>query len=126
MAERLKKKNRDIENLSNLFHQADVDGTGSITMEEFTALLDSPQVRTWLSVLELEVREVDGLFQLLDNGDGLISFEEFLSGVMRLRGGAKTVDLVTLLYENKKLAGQIRAINKSIENLTSAVMANAI
>merc|ERR1719428_1213670 len=66
VAERLKKKNRDVENLRRLFQEADVDGTGSITMDEFTALLDSPQVKPWLSVLELEVREVDGLFQLLD------------------------------------------------------------
>merc|ERR1719281_86296 len=37
VAERLRKKDRDIENLRRLFQEADVDGTGSITMDEFTA-----------------------------------------------------------------------------------------
>merc|ERR1719382_246796 len=58
--------------------------------------------------LGLDPYEARGLFLLLDiDGSGEVDIEEFCCGCLRLKGGAKTVDLVTLMYETKRLAKQI-------------------
>merc|ERR1719375_1075339 len=97
-----------------MFLEADKDGGGFLSLEEFQDLLKVDRVKAWLSMLEMEVNEISGLFVFLDNGDGNISFDEFITGVMRLRGGAKGVDLVTLLYENKKMLDQLKDLQQRV------------
>merc|ERR1719313_1868401 len=64
--EREKKKKRDVEHLRVIFEEADMDGNYAVTEDEFRVLLESPKIRHWLGVLELEVRDVHSLFKLLD------------------------------------------------------------
>ncbi len=67
-------------------------------------------MKLWLSTMEVEVSEVDGLFDMLDTGDGKVSFDEFIKGLMRMRGYAKGVDIVSLLYESRKILYGVRQI----------------
>ena len=57
----------------------DTDASGTISLEEFNHVLAIEEVRGLLMVLELEVEEVSGLFQLLDGGNGTISYDEFIA-----------------------------------------------
>merc|ERR1712083_571735 len=75
------------------------------------------RVKTCFGILELEVGEVGSLFRLLDNGDGLVSFDEFLAGVMRLRGGSKQIDVVTLLYGNRRVLATVNSIKADMLKL---------
>merc|ERR1712232_404458 len=62
-------------------------------------------VRALLGSLGLEVQEAQSIFRLLDlDGSGQVSSKEFIYGLMRLLGGAKTVDLATLIYEHRRLS----------------------
>lgn len=115
IAEKLAQKNKYKEEVRELFMAADKSGDGNVNHSEFQAIMENPQVKTWLSVLELEVHEVDGLFHLLDNGDGSISFEEFIGGVVRLKGAARSVDVMTMLYENQKLNTNILEVRDEVE-----------
>jgi len=112
--ERVTKHDRDVLHLKKIFEEGDKDIGGSLTREEFDKLLKDTRVQAWLSDLELEVSEVRGLFWLLDDGDGYLSFEEFMSGVLRLRGAARNVDLITLLYENKKIHLELLALREDM------------
>eukprot|EP00746_Dinoflagellata_sp_MGD_P010847 gnl/MRDRNA2_/MRDRNA2_122547_c0_seq1.p1 gnl/MRDRNA2_/MRDRNA2_122547_c0~~gnl/MRDRNA2_/MRDRNA2_122547_c0_seq1.p1 ORF type:complete len:682 (-),score=145.22 gnl/MRDRNA2_/MRDRNA2_122547_c0_seq1:33-2021(-) len=114
IAEKMRQKNKYMEKIKQLFQQADSSGDGNVTWEEFSGILDDPKIKTWLAVLELEVQEVAGLFHLIDNGDGAISFDEFMSGLVRLKGSAKSVDVVTLLYENQKILRTIKDLEFTI------------
>lgn len=49
-----------------------------------------------------------GIFQLLDDGSGIVSIDEFVMGFLRLKGNAKAVDLVTLMYENRKMSKLVK------------------
>merc|ERR1711937_184734 len=56
-----------------------------------------------LRAIGLEVNEALGLFKLLDVDEtNEVSIQEFVVGCMRLKGGAKSIDLATLMYENKR------------------------
>lgn len=101
--EHIRKRRHETKRLKQIFQEGDKDGDDTMSRKEFKKVLQNSHARNWLADLGLEVNEISGMFALLDNGDGKISYEEFISGVLRLRGGSKTLDLATILYENKKI-----------------------
>eukprot|EP00746_Dinoflagellata_sp_MGD_P028230 gnl/MRDRNA2_/MRDRNA2_166744_c0_seq1.p1 gnl/MRDRNA2_/MRDRNA2_166744_c0~~gnl/MRDRNA2_/MRDRNA2_166744_c0_seq1.p1 ORF type:complete len:639 (+),score=131.63 gnl/MRDRNA2_/MRDRNA2_166744_c0_seq1:65-1981(+) len=109
MAEKKRQRDAYIRSLQTLFSELDTDGGGNLNLEEVKKMMNDPRVEIWMSVLDLEVHEVEDLFALIDTGDGEISFDEFMAGLLRLKGSAKAIDVVTLLYNGKrneeKLAG---------------------
>merc|ERR1712066_605385 len=91
--------------LKAAFVDADGDGSATITAQEFEIHLRDERVRAHLSSVGLKIHEALGLFKLLDtDNSGQIAIEEFVVGCMRLKGGAKSIDLATLMYENKRMA----------------------
>lgn len=100
--------------LEQVFREADRSGDGKVTWEEFEELLSKPSARAYLSALELETHEVESMFMLLDDGDGSISSEEFLSGIVRLKGQARSLDVLLLLHENKKIAAHVDRLTNDI------------
>lgn len=55
------------------------------------------EVQVILRMLELEVEDADTVFNMLDtNAVGEITFEDFLRGVMRLKGQARSMDMVAM------------------------------
>jgi len=100
----MNEKKSAISQLREIFLEADEDGNKMISLQEFHDQSKDPRVWAYLSSLGLDVSEADGLFKLLDmDGSGTIGIEEFLMGCMRLKGYAKTIDLATLMYENRRL-----------------------
>jgi hypothetical protein len=90
--------------LKDMFKETDHDDSGTISAEEFDAHLKDAKVRAHLASVGLAVHEALGLFKLLDvDHSGQIAIEEFVVGCMRLKGGAKSIDLATLMYENKRM-----------------------
>jgi len=85
--------------MSKLFQHADRDGNGSLDRREFDKEMGDPVVRKWLSSMGLEVDDVDTLFQTLNGGDGKVSPMELVAGAGRLKGNARSIDLLTFITE---------------------------
>ena len=49
------------------------------------------------------------------NGSDSVNIDEFIFGCTRLEGSAKTIDMVTLMYENKRLADKFGKFFKLTE-----------
>jgi len=96
-----------IEKLRAFFNEADQSGDGWLTWDEFEAVVSQERVKTYLSALELDVNELEDLFTMLDDGDGRMSCDEFLGGVKRVKGQAKSIDVVRLLYDIQKMAVEV-------------------
>jgi len=112
--ERMRKKSQDIARLKDIFSEGDKDGSGSVDWSEFIAMIQNPRVRAWLGVLELDVTDMSTVFSLLDDGDGRIEFEEFIAGVMKCRGAARGVDVVSLISELRLVTSQVKAIKRGL------------
>jgi len=68
-------------------------------------------------LLGLDVSEARGLFQLLDiDDDQEVSIEELVHGITRLKGGAKGLDLATVMFENKKVHLRLDAFMHFVED----------
>lgn len=111
------KRDRDklMAKLKIFFEEADQSGDGMMDRTEFEAMLKNPKVRMWFRSLDLHVHEYVSLFNLLDNGSGFISLEEFLDGVGRLKGQARSLDVLAVVLEIKKIRHHIVAIHKSLD-----------
>mmetsp|Transcript_35268 Transcript_35268/g.97380 ORF Transcript_35268/g.97380 Transcript_35268/m.97380 type:complete len:565 (+) Transcript_35268:53-1747(+) len=97
-----------------LFDAANGTDDGYLDMDEFTTIMDDPSVRTWLSAMELDVRDSKKLFRLIDDGDGQLSAEELVKGVALLKGTAKSFDVLSLMQETLEQRALLERINDRI------------
>lgn len=111
--------------LKRVFEAGDSNGDGTLSRREFWVLLESPTMLQYLSVLGVEVHEVESLFDLLDDGDGLITMAEFEKGLVRLRGPATAIDVVAMMHDTFVIQEQNRTLLKAISNLESAQASHA-
>mmetsp|Transcript_114107 Transcript_114107/g.227063 ORF Transcript_114107/g.227063 Transcript_114107/m.227063 type:complete len:544 (-) Transcript_114107:882-2513(-) len=83
--------------MTKLFKYADNDGDGSLDQKEFQKVMDEEVVRKWLSSMGLDVDDVETLFELFAGGDSKVTAEELVVGAGRLKGSARSIDLMTFV-----------------------------
>lgn len=113
--------------LREIFEYADRDHNGSLTEEEFRSAIRQPEVQRKLKLIELPVADAEELFAILDHdGSGELSVEEFIGGCVRLKGPAKSKDLlavqmnlVSLIERLDTIELQFGQIGERIRNVDS-------
>jgi len=99
------------EKMAMLFAAADQDGDGFIDFEEFHRALADTEIRTWLSAMELDVRDELSFFALLDlDGDGRVSHQELLEGVAQLKGGARSYEVCSLSHNTLEMRAMLQSV----------------
>lgn len=108
--------------IEQVFRASDSDCSGCLDRQEFESLLNSPQLVTQLQTIGVDTSQALTIFRLCD-GDrsGMVSYEEFIGGCLRLRGSAKSADMMTLLYQSEKHHRQLGCIVKEIKRLGSKI-----
>jgi len=100
-----------IDRIMKVFKTIDDDCSGAITKEELQEHLEDPDMEAVFSSLEIETADAETLFALLDaDGGNEIEVDEFVKGLMRLRGNAKRADVVEIdarLKLLEKILGRI-------------------
>ena len=94
-----------------LFRAADHTGLGSLSFPDFTKLFADPFVKTWLAAYELNVFDVALLWDLVDDGDNSLTAEELLTGIARLKGAARSLDLHELMQDIEALTATVTYIS---------------
>jgi hypothetical protein len=91
--------------MSALFEALDHSQDGALTFDEFEIITHVPEVKTWLASMEVETDDLHVLFNLIDDdNNGSISIDELVSRVPRIKGAARSVDLLALI---KRLHGTV-------------------
>lgn len=121
----------------SLFHMranAELAGLGksaqTLTSDEVEEVLanQGEAVKEWRAI-DLKPEEAKYLFNLLDiERKGEVDFEEFLSGCLRLKGSAKSIDMLAVMqefrsfvrkynYQHKTLDERVERIRVSLESM---------
>jgi len=104
-----------LSDMSDLFAEADADCNRAMTRSEFEAYLKNDRVMMYLAGHQLDVSDVSALFEMLDVDDtGTVELEEFVLGIMRLKGQARCLDVFRLFYCLNQLKGQLDGIQKTL------------
>eukprot|EP00415_Alexandrium_ostenfeldii_P000137 UN0137 len=105
-------KKANVHKLQDVFQELDESGDGIVTIEEFQALMDDDVMMQFLGTMELEVGDLEELFQLLDDGTGQVQSSDFIAGVERVKGQAKNIDVMLLLKMMRDLSGEVEKLAK--------------
>lgn len=103
-----------VSRLEGMFKVMDGCGTGMITEERLAEIMENPKVAAYFQTLDLDVHEGKALFHLLDNGDGEVTQDEFISGVLRCKGEARAIEQVAMHSE-------LRILDRKITKLINAL-----
>merc|ERR1719291_425158 len=112
MMEKQREEDADKEShLITLLTMMDADGDQMITFEEFSQSLERKDVCDYISALEVEISDAKLFFQMLDkDGSGTVDIVEFMSGMRKLRGDAKSVDVHMMVHESKNLCSLVKSL----------------
>merc|ERR1712023_124848 len=103
--EELKEKEEVDEQLRKLFDELDTSGSAEISLGEFESHMEDKRAQAYFNALDIDFDDVRTLFLLMDvDGSGSVDIEEFLQGCEKLKGDAKSIDLLMLHYEVRWLA----------------------
>ncbi|CAK9022309.1 unnamed protein product [Durusdinium trenchii] len=116
VVERLQSKKKYVDKLEAIFKAIDTTGDGMITEERLAEMLANPVVQTYFQTLDVDVHESAALFHLMDNGDGEVTLEEFIHGIMRCKGHARALDQVAMQNQIKVLDTKISKILRGLRS----------
>jgi len=108
-----------VQEMLDLFTEFVPDHQGTISWEQFEDYIRQEQVEAYMSSHMLETTHARLLFRMLDvDMSGAISVDEFVIGMLRLKGGAKTYDMRLLLHEVSAMKTSINALQKKLTTLS--------
>jgi len=94
---------RTADEIRSIFQAADKNGDGEMSYAELVEQLEDPRVRAYFSGLQIDPDDTSILFTLLDtDGNNTVDVEEFIAGTMRLKGNAKSIDMMALMFDQTK------------------------
>merc|ERR1712032_472502 len=103
----------------------DTSGDGSVTREEFKAALETPSMKFLLKGMEIDAGDIDVLFDYFeDDGDGQISIQEFIAGISKLRGAAKSIDVISLSLRFARMEEIVEAVARKLRVHTGVLTRN--
>merc|ERR1719473_1034123 len=111
-----KERTRVLQHLRDIFLIADEDGSGTLTLEEFEQALKKPDIENRLKLIELETKNAMELFYILDHdGSKELSVDEFIGGCVRLKGTAKSKDLLAVQISVETLSKRLDQLEDKLE-----------
>lgn len=112
--QRVKAKANIVERLTTIFKKLDKSGDGFIEWDEFQSCINHQNLAAILEVFDLEVTDFHTMFELLDDGDGRISIDEFVNGVEHMKGPARAIELM-------QMKGSLRAIERQCSLISTCM-----
>jgi len=112
--EKAKASQEYVKRLNKVFRTMDVSQDGVVSKEEFLQLCQDPTIRSYMTSLDVDVNDGSHLFKLLDDGDGNLTYDEFIGGMMRFKGSAKAIDVIYLQREVEWLQMELLRLSHAI------------
>mmetsp|Transcript_7942 Transcript_7942/g.17626 ORF Transcript_7942/g.17626 Transcript_7942/m.17626 type:complete len:624 (+) Transcript_7942:138-2009(+) len=106
--------------LKEVFSELDVTGDGEVDWAELEDALSDRQMQAWLKSLDVDIHHLADLFALIDNGEGKITLSEFIEGVTRSKGHAKSIDILLLKRMIHHLEDKLDSLPKSLRSGTGS------
>jgi voltage-gated sodium channel len=128
VVDKVKREQRGaLEKTWEIFKAADSSGDGLLTKKEFLAAMSLPRVMKYFHEVDINVADVEGLFDILDvDESGVLSPEEFIEGCVRARGEARNKEVMKLQCELWRMYRGIRDLlvdlDKKIGNGSGSIV----
>jgi len=116
-----KKMDCFLQDMFELFQEADTDHTYGMTKEELFKYLQNDRVSAYMAGHCLDVSDASAVFELLDtNKSGVVETHEFVLGTARLKGQARCLDVMRIFSCFEVLQEQVLTLHSDIVALRAA------
>lgn len=86
-----------VQDMAQLFNEADYNRNGSLTQAELAKYMRNERVVAYMQGYDLDVADFGAIFELMDqDGNGSVGLDEFVLGMMKLKGKARCLDVMRL------------------------------
>eukprot|EP00929_Paragymnodinium_shiwhaense_P110842 TRINITY_DN7812_c0_g2_i1.p1 TRINITY_DN7812_c0_g2~~TRINITY_DN7812_c0_g2_i1.p1 ORF type:complete len:393 (-),score=35.80 TRINITY_DN7812_c0_g2_i1:133-1311(-) len=103
--------------MRSLLLEADQSHDGVVNLEEFQSVMSDPKIKKWLLAQDIELRDVELAFKILDeSGDGWLTLEELMRGLSKMKGTARSSDMVSILHALSRVEVLIDSISGVLVN----------
>merc|ERR1712217_929790 len=103
--------------------ELDSDKNGVIDIHEFEQHLEDEKMLAYFASLEVDVSNAWTLFKLLDeNRQGGIDLEDFVVGLMQLKGYAKALHVAQLHRDNTEVRRKVEDFIMVVEGQLDSIM----
>jgi len=100
----LEKKEEYVKALSILFEEADLDGDGLVSQEEFRAKMEDPKMKAFAESLDIEITDINMFCRILtEDGARDVDIRNFVEACMRMKGQALSIDVQDLMAQQRKI-----------------------
>merc|ERR1712151_651622 len=111
----LESKDELVSIIQEVFMELDTNQSGSLSIDEFQKHIEDEKIQAIFRSRQIDLGQVQTLFFLLDVDEtGDVDMDEFVQGVLRLKGGASSMDLAVLTYRVEHILHRLTAMNDVI------------
>ncbi|CAK0910246.1 unnamed protein product, partial [Prorocentrum cordatum] len=117
----LEQKEVYIQQLQRLFLKFGGQGTGEVTLQDFIAHIEDPEMIWFAANLGIDMVDLKQFFAVLSSGGRqLVDLEHFVVGCIRLKGLAKSMDVMDLKLTLRHESGDVRECLRLLEGRIEA------
>jgi hypothetical protein len=105
--------------MTALFDLADTSHDGVVDKDELQIILENDQIRKWLATQGLATSDehISNFCDLLCENKEELTLEDFLRGVDRLKGAARSMDLAMLSSQQIRLEKRVLANTQAVQDV---------
>eukprot|EP00930_Biecheleria_cincta_P015914 TRINITY_DN13115_c0_g2_i1.p1 TRINITY_DN13115_c0_g2~~TRINITY_DN13115_c0_g2_i1.p1 ORF type:complete len:568 (+),score=92.79 TRINITY_DN13115_c0_g2_i1:43-1704(+) len=108
--------NQLVDELGRIFDSATRAEEEYLTKEELQSLVKDRWVQAYLAGIDIDPQETAIMFTLMDaDRNGKLDLSEFIKGILKMKGSAKSLDLLTLMYDHAHLQIDFSSFSRFVE-----------
>lgn len=108
--QKLKGRAHIAQQIRKIFARADVTGDGAINRAEFDEMIGDKQVMKYFLKIGLDEEEIIALFNVLSSDDGVVDYEEFLRGALKMKNSARTLDTIQMMHAQLIMSRKVEVL----------------
>jgi len=120
--EKIKKDRAYVDKLKSFFTAFDASEDGVLSEWEFRAVIEEDKVRAVLSLMGVDIRESREWFEELSGGCGYMTCDQFVQGISRMKGDARSQDVWFLRKSTDKMMQDMVEVQASCAEVKQALV----
>jgi Ca2+-binding EF-hand superfamily protein len=111
-------RQNQMESLREIFAEIDIDGDEGLVEEELAVFLSNKRFLGYLQALHVNTDDAKRLFKVLDfEGIGAISADDFVAGIMKIKGQASSLDVRVIEHSLRRISDKMNGMAKNQQKL---------